>query len=281
MTEREQSNYFFIVEVGSERSPYATMHARGDGVETLSALARTSLLLTATGKKSDHMGYGYNDVHASVFEALAGDEYSSPTEFTRCQVFSATLSRTIGAATTSYDQREVERRATLMQRLQDGTRSAQSILEELTTQIEDRRLLWNVARRWFDQDGRRLIPAYASSDQTKQDKSTLALEPVARNTRRLDESSKRALFQTIPSGGKARRVKVAPFKRDKNDLIDDRQPFLHGVGTEHNTYGYIPRGLSEFVPVLTVLDDTHPVYEHARKSPNPGLIFALTALQKH
>lgn len=267
MAQPEQKDYFFVVE--SEAHYGAAIYARGEGMQTLSALARLTLIHLAPDESDFAIEFGANrqgDLYTSILGAIAGSQFKAPVEFAEVRTDALQLSEVMHATDTiAFDQRLIEHNNRLLGQLQDGARSAQSIHQEMITQVEDKRRVKAASACWFDENGVSVTPPFDRGGSITEIRTPRpALRRVTKNTR-LDATTKEKLFDGVPKNGKAYSAAVTQLKRDRYGFIDRRRPFLYGV-KGHTMYGFTPRGSTEFVPLFTRLSGEHPFAREVKRT---------------
>jgi hypothetical protein len=262
MASPEQSDYFFIESNENDR---ATMYARGEGLEVVSALARISLLQYGHEGRADYAprfgGSHYDNVYDYAVEALAGTESAEPQPFVKLTVSALALTDIMHLGQSlEFSHLLDEHNTKLLGRIRDGARSPDSVHREIMTQVEDKRLLIMASRLWFNEDGLRVVVSTTQQRRMGESASRLLLRRITRNSAGLEFGSKEALFQKVPKKGKAYIAKGVAFKRSaQRGLIDQRRPFMHG-GRAQDVYGYIAPDSKEFVPVLKQVSDEPPAH---------------------
>ena len=252
----EQNNYSFIVEDGNK----AMVCARGDeGRNVLLSLVRLSLVHFSTGSQlTDEAGRGQFGASGVVDTTKFLDTTQSALQDFDSGPLYNHASYSVNTLVLSdlvhgiFQDRLATHNKVLKQRVEEGVRTPQSVLEELSLQYQDRQLLASVAKRWFNHDGWVLTPLHSRKQRGKLGQDWRHLYPVNRNDRRLDATTRETLFDAVPKKAQAYGAKRAPLNYHKtHGYLNYKRPFLLGPGEVQDVFGYIDPD-SQFVPVVTL-----------------------------
>jgi hypothetical protein len=267
--EQQPTDYFFIIQ--SDRPtglgdgsiyPDKDIFAKGRGLEVVESLARTALMHVAQSADAFRLGRGLDehDTVLPLMRALPGYErFPGDADGSRVDVNPFVLAKLFDWKHLR-SMREKHHEAVYNQ-VRDGYRSPASALEEFTTESNDLHKIFANSHEWFDNEGRRILPPDKRKGDNPDDKdrAQLNLKTVTRGsaTYRIEKETKQALFEQVPEKAKAFSVDVIPLRNERG-WINPRKLFYGGKMLVHKTFGYIPRGSEEFVPVVTELSPEHP-----------------------